>query len=67
MDYLNLVQYDPVIPLDPSVKLIKPKAPEFKFHEPLTDLNPKNPPDELLFPERWNFYDVDLDNVYMNY
>jgi hypothetical protein len=62
MDHLEVVQYDPVIPLDPSLKLVKPRAPGFIYHEP-TDIKPENIPDKLLFPEKWNFYDVDLDIV----
>jgi hypothetical protein len=35
----------------------------FKYHEPSTDLEPKNIPESKLNPGKWRFYDFDLDVI----
>jgi hypothetical protein len=41
---------------------VKPNKLVFKYHEP-TEHEPQHPPQSVLNPGRWVFYDVDLDAV----
>jgi hypothetical protein len=49
--------------LYPNYNLDKEKKSVFKYHEPLKDLSPKHTPEKEHFPEKWKFYDFNLDTV----
>lgn len=49
--------------LFPNYDHDKPNKGTFKYYEPSKDLQPKHTPEKDLFPERWRFYDFDLDAV----
>lgn len=49
--------------LHPNFDFDKPNKGGFKYHKPLEGLQPEHTPDKLLYPERWRYYDYDLDVV----
>lgn len=49
-------------PLYPNYDIDKPNHLVFKYNKP-TEHFPPNPTHKELYPERWEFYDVDLDAV----
>ncbi|KRW99078.1 hypothetical protein PPERSA_07331 [Pseudocohnilembus persalinus] len=49
--------------LNPNIEAIKPNIKgNVKLHEP-SDVQPQHPSDNMLFPEKWQFYDGNLDSI----
>ena len=49
--------------LHPNYDFDKPNKGVFQYHEPTKDLEPPHTPDKDHFPEKWRFYDFDLDAI----
>lgn len=60
MDYANKEAFDG--DLSPNFDADKPRKPAFQYHEPV-EWGPPNPSDNMLFQERWRFYDWDVNAV----
>jgi len=58
-----LTDKDTLTDINPDINAIKPNKMTFKYHQPSDKLGPKHTPDKDLFPERWRFYDIDLNVV----
>ncbi len=49
--------------LHPNYDFDKPNKGVFKYYEPAKDLEPPHTPEKEHFPEKWRFYDYDLDAI----
>lgn len=52
-----------ILDISPNYDYDKPNKLTFQYHEPLRGLSPTHTPDKVTHPERWRFYDFDLDVV----
>lgn len=49
--------------INPNYDFDKPNKLTFAYHEPSKDLDPMHTPDKKLYPEKWRYYDIDLNVV----
>lgn len=49
--------------LHPNFDIDKPNKLVFRYHSPSKDLEPQHTPEKAYFPEKWKFYDYDLDVI----
>jgi len=61
MDLANKDVFD--APLDVNYDQVLPRAPAYKIHSPVKLEGPKHIPESKLHPEKWRYYDVNLDAV----
>lgn len=56
-------QTEQLLDINPNFDIDKPNKLVFAYHEPSKDLAPAHTPEKIRNPEKWKFYDFDLDAV----